>query len=200
VISVKDKELLKVMEESLRKYLKAASLISQEAFDLLSERKGLLWMEISSQVEILEELGKLDAYDTIEETIDKNEKQEAETEQTINKDNENQEIKNQEMEPGEKENSPFYIFDKVVGFMKRQKCDELQWVRTYSYKCNYQDFDDFQIKYFEHKDPIQSGKNYLMFGNTRKHFSIRKSGDDIVGDTAECFEIIWNLSELFNIH
>ena len=188
------------MEESLRKYLKAASLISQEAFDLLSERKGLLWMEISSQVEILEELGKLDAYDTIEETIDKNEKQEAETEQTINKDNENQEIKNQEMEPGEKENSPFYIFDKVVGFMKRQKCDELQWVRTYSYKCNYQDFDDFQIKYFEHKDPIQSGKNYLMFGNTRKHFSIRKSGDDIVGDTAECFEIIWNLSELFNIH
>lgn len=200
MISINDKELLKVMEESLRKYLKAASLISQEAFDLLSERKGLLWMEISSQVEILEELGKLDA---IEETIVKSKEQEMQEqelkiEQTINNENEKQEIENQET--GEKENSPFYIFDKVVGFMKKQKCDELQWVRTYSYKCNYQDFEDFQIKYFEHKDPIQSGKNYLMFGNTRKHFSIRKSGDDIVGDTAECFEIIWNLSELFNIH
>ncbi|AEV69404.1 hypothetical protein [Acetivibrio clariflavus] len=202
MISKSDKELLKVMEECLRKYLKAASLISQEAFDLLSQRNGLLWKEISSQVEILEELGKYDAIEEIIEEIEvqKVEEPELTTEQAADNADEKQEIKEQETEPAEKENSPFYLFDKVVGFMKRQKCDELQWVRTYSYKCDYKDFEDFQIKYFEHKDPIQSGKNYLMFGNTRKHYSIRKSGDDVVGDTAECFEIIWNLSELFNIH
>lgn len=197
MISKSDKDLLKVMEECLKKYLKAASMISQEAFELLSQRNGLLWMEISSQVEILEEL---DRYDTAEEIeTQKQEEPELKTEQATDNVGEKQDIKGQETEPAEKENSPFYLFDKVVGFMKKQKCDELHWVRTYSYKCDYKDFEDFQIKYFEHKDPIQSGKNYLMFGNTRKHFSIRKSGDDVVGDTAECFEIIWNLSELFNI-
>jgi len=197
VISKSDKDLLKVMEECLKKYLKAASMISQEAFELLSQRNGLLWMEISSQVEILEELGRYDTAEEIE--TQKQEEPELKTEQATDNVGEKQDIKGQETEPAEKENSPFYLFDKVVGFMKKQKCDELHWVRTYSYKCDYKDFEDFQIKYFEHKDPIQSGKNYLMFGNTRKHFSIRKSGDDVVGDTAECFEIIWNLSELFNI-
>jgi len=185
------------MEECLNKYLKAASMISQEAFELLSQRNGLLWMEISSQVEILEELGRYDTAEEIE--TQKQEEPELKTEQATDNVGEKQDIKGQETESAEKENSPFYLFDKVVGFMKKQKCDELHWVRTYSYKCDYKDFEDFQIKYFEHKDPIQSGKNYLMFGNTRKHFSIRKSGDDVVGDTAECFEIIWNLSELFNI-
>ncbi|HOP99751.1 MAG TPA: hypothetical protein PK604_02755 [Acetivibrio clariflavus] len=197
MISKSDKDLLKVMEECLKKYLKAASMISQEAFELLSQRNGLLWMEISSQVEILEELGRYDTAEEIE--TQKQEEPELKTEQATDNVGEKQDIKGQETEPAEKENSPFYLFDKVVGFMKKQKCDELHWVRTYSYKCDYKDFEDFQIKYFEHKDPIQSGKNYLMFGNTRKHFSIRKSGDDVVGDTAECFEIIWNLSELFNI-
>jgi len=197
VISKSDKDLLKVMEECLKKYLKAASMISQEAFELLSQRNGLLWIEISSQVEILEELGRYDTAEEIE--TQKQEEPELKTEQATDNVGEKQDIKGQETEPAEKENSPFYLFDKVVGFMKKQKCDELHWVRTYSYKCDYKDFEDFQIKYFEHKDPIQSGKNYLMFGNTRKHFSIRKSGDDVVGDTAECFEIIWNLSELFNI-
>lgn len=197
MISKSDKDLLKVMEECLKKYLKAASMISQEAFELLSQRNGLLWMEISSQVEILEELGRYDTAEEIE--TQKQEEPELKTEQATDNVGEKQDIKGQETEPAEKETSPFYLFDKVVGFMKKQKCDELHWVRTYSYKCDYKDFEDFQIKYFEHKDPIQSGKNYLMFGNTRKHFSIRKSGDDVVGDTAECFEIIWNLSELFNI-
>ncbi len=197
MISKSDKDLLKVMEECLKKYLKAASMISQEAFELLSQRNGLLWIEISSQVEILEELGRYDTAEEIE--TQKQEEPELKTEQATDNVGEKQDIKGQETEPAEKENSPFYLFDKVVGFMKKQKCDELHWVRTYSYKCDYKDFEDFQIKYFEHKDPIQSGKNYLMFGNTRKHFSIRKSGDDVVGDTAECFEIIWNLSELFNI-
>lgn len=184
------------MEESLKKYLKAASEISQEAFDMLSEHNGLLWSEISTQVDILEDLGKVPA---LEEKIETNEEQEiSNTYQEIS--NINQQTKESEIKPEVKDNSPFYIFDKVVRFMKTQKCDELQWVRTYTFKCNYEGIEDFQIKYFEHKDPIQSGKNYLMFGNTSKNFSIRKSGDDVVGDITECFEIILNLSELFNIH
>ena len=56
VINSKDKELLKVMDDSLKRYLKAASLISQEAFNVLSEHNGLLWSEISTQKDILEEL------------------------------------------------------------------------------------------------------------------------------------------------
>ena len=255
VLSSRDKELLKVMEDCLRKYLKAASEISQEAFDILSEYNGLLWSEISTQVEIIEKINKTQAF---EETGDKGpdkdilahdferlepignvertdgvssiEKMELlngferiepvsdiektdpissieRTEPTISFERMNPindvpkypEATQQENESKDKENSPFYIYDKVVKFMKMQKCDELQWVRTYTFKCNYEGIDDFQIKYFEHKDPIQQGKNYLMFGNPRQNYSIRKTKDDVVGDITECFEIILNLSQLFNI-
>lgn len=291
VLSSRDKELLKIMEESLRKYLKAASDISQEAFDVISEYNGLLWSEISTQVEIIEKICKTQVF---EEEVEKRQDKEFETKDfvglepisnfekpepisnlerteptsnferiepidnfertgainnferteaasnlerietidnfertgTINNFERTKPVSNfegtepvsnferidpinsvpkypeatqQENESKDKENNPFYIYDKVVSFMKMQKCDELQWVRTYTFKCNYEGIDDFQIKYFEHKDPIQQGKNYLMFGNTRQNYSIRKTRDDIVGDITECFEIILNLSELFNV-
>lgn len=277
MLSKTDKDLLKVMEDCLKRYLKAASDISQEAFEMLSEYNGLLWSEISTQVEILEKLGKVETpEEKVEETavygigelnslrqdigeqnpvtheiadftpvrpeieelspvsneigglnyvshetwelnsvtheigelnslahgtgelnsvgVDTIDRVEENTEVAMN-----QEIQPEESDSKDKENCPFYIFDKVVGFMKNQKCDELQWVRTYTYKCNYEGIDEFQIKYFENKDPIQAGKNYLLFGNTRKNYSLRKTGDDLVGDVTECFEIILNLSELFNI-
>lgn len=196
MISNKDKELFKVMEDSLKRYLKAAGLISQAAFEMLSKHNGLLWSEISTQRDILEEMTKID---TIEETVQIIEKHETEKQETEKEDNEKQTTEKQEIGLGLEEDGPVNLFNKVVKFMKNQKCDELQWVRTYSFKYTYEDFEDFQIKYFEHKDPLQAAKNYVMFGNTRKSYSIRKSGNDILGDTSECFEIILNLSELFKI-
>lgn len=196
VISNKDKELFKVMDDSLKRYLKAAGLISQDAFNMLSKHNGLLWSEISTQRDILEELIKTD---TIEETVGQNEEQIIEKSETEDKNDEEQEAKRRDLEVGAKEDGPVNLYNKVVEFMKKQKCDELQWVRAYSFKYTYEDYEDFQIKYFEHKDPIQSGKNYIMFGNIGKSYSIRKSGEDIVGDTSECFEIILNLSNLFKI-
>ncbi len=196
MISNKDKELFKVMDDSLKRYLKAAGLISQDAFNMLSKHKGLLWNEISTQRDILEELIKTD---TIEETVEQNEEQIIEKSETEDKHDEVQEAKKRDLEAGVKEDGPVNLYNKVVEFMKKQKCDELQWVRTYSFKYTYEDYEDFQIKFFEHKDPIQSGKNYIMFGNIGKSFSIRKSGEDIVGDTSECFEMILNLSNLFKI-
>lgn len=178
MIRNRDKELFKVMEDSLKRYLKAAGLISQEGFDMLSEHNGLLWSEISNQTKILEELSKMA---TIEEHVPEN-KEPA--------------IEETGFTTSLKKDGPVNLFNKVVEFMKTQPCDELQWVRTYSMKYTYEDFEDFQIKYFEHKDPVQEAKNYIMFGNTKKNYSIRKSGDDVVGDTSECFDIILNLTEL----
>lgn len=233
----KDLELYKIMQEALKRYLKAASLVSQEGFDLLSKQKGLLWSEISDQIEILEELIKEyrmeEPYPQIKEsnlgieeiapqiseiTFDENEGIISSKEnELINKEEElnNNEYAavSEEYEPiskedgsvgkeGEsvnKENGPANLFDKVVKFMKSQKCDELQWVRTYTMKYPYEDFADFQIKYFEHREPVHQGKNYLFFGDMKKNYTIRKSGDDILGDTSECFEIILNLSEVFDI-
>lgn len=219
----KDLELYKIMEEALKRYLKAASLISQEGFDLLSKHNGLLWSEITDQIEILEELireYKIDEpYPQIEEsnigidetapkiseiTFDANEGIPVSKEDGINS-KEDRLINNEygligeEDESDSKEDGPASLFNKVVKYMKRQKCEELQWVRTYSMKCAYGDFEDFQIKYFEHKEPAHQGKNYLFFGNLKKNYTIRRSGDDIVGDTSECFEIILNLSEMFDI-
>jgi hypothetical protein len=192
VINSKDKELLKVMDDSLKRYLKAASLISQEAFNVLSEHNGLLWSEISTQKDILEELIK--KYN-IENTVGHTEAQTFGKSGTEQKQEEEKEAKEHKVEV--KEDGPVSLYNKVVEFMKKQKCDELQWVRTYSFKCNYEDYEDFQIKYFEHKDALHSGKNYIMFGNISRNYSIRKSGEDIVGDTSECFEIILNLSNVF---
>lgn len=140
-------------------------------------------------------MGELTKIDTIEETVQIIDEQETE-----NKENEKQITEKPDTELGVKEDGPVNLFNKVVKFMKNQKCDELQWVRSYSFKYTYEDYEDFHIKYFEHKDSIQSAKNYIMFGNTRKSYSIRKSGDDVLGDTSECFEIILNLSELFKIN
>jgi len=193
VISSKDKALLKVMEDSLEKYLKAAGLISQDAFDIMSEHNGLLWSEISTQRDILKELHDIDVIDQ----PDQKGKDHIDKQDVISHETKKEDVKNQDNDLQVKKDGPVSLYNKVVKFLKKQKCDELKWVRTYTFSCNYEDYEDFQIKYFEHKDPVQSKKNYIMFGNTRKSFSIRKSGEDIVGDTSECFEIILDLAEIF---
>ncbi|OPZ92746.1 MAG: hypothetical protein BWY74_01443 [Firmicutes bacterium ADurb.Bin419] len=244
MISNKDRELFKVMNESLKRYLKAASLISQEAFDLLSKHNGLLWSEISDQSDVLEELTKANAVEevvseerkeaveraeTVEravavekkeaveriEVVDKlevvekkaiiNEKQVIDIKPIFEKETfpekENitekaEPVSTEGDEPSKKDDGPVLLYNKVVNFLKNQKCDEMQWVRTYSIRYPYADFTDFQIKYFEHKDPLHESKNYIMFGDTRKYYSIRKAGDEIIGDTSECFNIILNLSHV----
>lgn len=195
MIANKDLELLKVMEEALKRYLKASGLISQEGFDLLSKQNGLLWSEISDQIEILEELIK--AY-RIEEPTPQIEELISQISENTFKGNE-EVLLNKEYGSVIKENGQANLYNKVIRFLKSQKCDELQWVRTYSMKYAYEDFADFQIKYFEHREPAHQEKNYIFFGDTKKHYTIRKSGDDIIGDTSECFNIILNLSEVFDI-
>ena len=305
-----------VMKESIKRYLKAGGLISQEAFELLSKYNGLLWSEITSQVDLLEELTK-GAEDIFAKRVEKPAQKEPvagkemskETESVSNKAissekepdveeasviaepviEQEMSIKTEpvmekeasiktepvmekeasiktepvmekeasiktepviekevsiktepviekevsikaepvadkeesiKMEPivdketsvntepvtdketsskKEAENAPMLLYNKVVNFLKAQQCDELQWVKTYSFKYPYSDFTDFQIKYFEHKDPMHEVKNYIMFGDTRRHYSIRKSGDEILGDTSECFNIILNLSHVLKL-
>jgi hypothetical protein len=202
VIVNKDLELFKVMEEALKRYLKAASLISQEGFDLLSKQNGLLWSEISDQIGILEELIKEYRIEEPTPQISESAFEENEValfnkeDKLVNKEDIPVNMKNV---PVSKENGPANLYNKVIRFLKSQKCDELQWVRTYSMKYDYEDFADFQIKYFEHREPAHQEKNYIFFGDTKRHYTIRKSGDDIIGDTSECFDIILNLSEVFDI-
>ncbi|WP_010248091.1 hypothetical protein [Acetivibrio cellulolyticus] len=209
MISNNDRELFKIMEDSLKRYLKAAGLISQEAFDMLSKSNGLLWSEISDQVDILKDMTKCN---TTEETVSEKKETDSGKREAIPEKRETvleerktsfevkeQAIQKKEPESPNKEDGPIKLYNKVVAHLKTQNCNELQWVKTYSIKQPYDDLVDFEIKYFEHKDPSHEGKNYILFGDTRKHYSIRKSGDDIVGDTSECFDIILNLSEVFNI-
>ncbi len=211
MISNKDRELFKVMNESLKRYLKAAGMISQEAFELLSKHNGLLWAEISGQIDVFEELTKANEVEGVipekrekftekESVVEKEASTEKET--SIEKEASTEKQASIEKEPVTKKeasNAPFILYDKVVSFLKTQQCDELQWVRTYSFKHPYSDFSDFQIKYFEHKDPLHETKNYIMFGNTKKFYSIRKAGDEILGDTSECFNIILNLSHVLKV-
>lgn len=211
------------MNESLKRYLKAAGLISQEAFDLLSKYNGLLWGEISEQSNVLEELDKVNLVDesipekreeVIEEVVIIENGSDIEKEASItNQPDIESELVHEKGTIAEKvdlglaegtkplktEDGPVLLYNKVVSFLKNQKCDEMQWVRTYSIKHPYEGFSDFQIKYFEHKDTLHETKNYIMFGNTKKCYSIRKEGDEIIGDTSECFNIILNLSHVLNV-
>jgi len=56
VLQSSDIELLEIMADSLGKYLKAAGRLSDDAFNELSKHYGLLWMELTRQQEIIEEL------------------------------------------------------------------------------------------------------------------------------------------------
>jgi len=171
VFECNDKEMLKIMVDSLGKYLKAAGRLSKQRFDELSEYNGLLWLEITKQKEILESiLSRLD--------------NELETgEGDVTKEDSNKAF-------SDTVNGPLKLYEQMVNFLKKQKYTEMHWVRVYSVKFPQQDFNDFEIKYFEHKDLLQEDKNYLLFGNTANNYILRKNGNEIVGDTNQCFEYI----------
>lgn len=168
-----DIELLKVMMDSLDKYLKAAGRLSKDAFDEMSEHNGLLWLELTKQKEIIEEILQPKNQEPIHDAV--------------------------EEVPHAGENGPIKLYDAMVDFLKEQKYIELHWVRVYAVKCSQEGFYDFQIKYFEHKDPLQTGKNYLMFGDATTNYSMSKKDNEIVGDTSQCFEYILNLRDKLGI-
>ncbi|MFZ5986654.1 MAG: hypothetical protein ACOYWZ_05945 [Bacillota bacterium] len=168
-----DKELFESMIDYLGKYLKAAGRISKEGFDQLSQYNGLLWSEITEQKQILERL-------------------------LNNRDEGNK--PEQSFSEQRKENGPIKLYDKMVEFLMKQQHVELHWVKIYSVKCPQRDYKDFQIKYYEHKDPDDQERNYILFGDTDKNFSIRKVKNEIVGDTSECFDFILNLRDKLEIY
>lgn len=224
--SVTDKELLKEMENSLNKYLKAAGGLSNDAFDVLSQYNGLLWCEFESQRNILRELieAEVDQGDgspvSEDNHIGKNvpdaqlpefQLSDAKIPEVQLPDEQSPEfqfpdVQLSEPQPDpepikqEKPNAAVGLYDKVVEFLKRQECDELPWVSVYRFKCEVEDMSDFQIKYIEYKSISEQEKNYLLFGNLTKNFSIRKINGEIVGDTSECFEYILNLGEKIGIN
>ncbi|HPC99760.1 MAG TPA: hypothetical protein PLA01_00240 [Acetivibrio sp.] len=166
-----DKEMIEIMIDSLGKYLKAAGRISKQRFDELSEHNGLLWLEITKQKEILENiLSRL--------------QNEVGTDEANSSGEDNNKVSNNKV------NGSIKLYDQMVDYLKKQKFTELQWVRLYSVRFPQQDFDSFEIKYFEHKDILQEDKNYLLFGNATNNYVIRKSGNEIIGDTNQCFEYI----------
>lgn len=241
------------MEYSLKKYLKAAGGLSNDAFDVLSQYNGLLWCEIESQRNILRELVEVDQGDGSPVSEDQQngktvpkvqpevkipevkqpeahqpEAQQPEAQQPVVQISEEQlpeeelpevklsevklpelqlpefkilELQQTDSQPDpepvkqEKPNAAVGLYDKVVEFLKRQECDELPWVSVYRFRCYVEDISDFQIKYIEYKSLSEQEKNYLLFGNLTKNYSIRKINGEIVGDTSECFEYILNLSE-----
>ncbi|NLI57771.1 MAG: hypothetical protein GX387_04520, partial [Clostridium sp.] len=56
MIEEKDRRLLKEMSKAISHYLKAASYLSDETFNELSKKKGLYWIELEDQREIIETL------------------------------------------------------------------------------------------------------------------------------------------------
>ncbi|HBW25929.1 MAG TPA: hypothetical protein DEF39_01365 [Hungateiclostridium thermocellum] len=202
VLQSSDIELLEIMADSLGKYLKAAGRLSDDAFNELSKHYGLLWMELTRQQEIIEEL--LESENLKSENLkqgrnavaqqDGMEKQESQHQEKY--DNNNSDTRG---ETSVNENAAVKLYDTMVDFLKQQKYIELQWVRVYAVKCPQEGFYDFQIKYFEHKNPADAEKNYLLFGDATTNYSIRKKGDEIIGDTFECFEFILNLREQLGI-
>lgn len=173
-----DKEMLEIMVDSLGKYLKAAGRISKQRFDELSEHNGLLWLEITKQKEILEDiLSRL--------------QNEIGTDEGNVSGEDNNKVSNDSV------NGSLKLYDQMVDFLKKQKFTELHWVRVYSVKFPQQEFDSFEIKYFEHKDLLHEDKNYLLFGNATNNYVIRKSGNEIIGDTSQCFEYILRFLKQF---
>jgi hypothetical protein len=115
VFECNDKEMLKIMVDSLGKYLKAAGRLSKQRFDELSEYNGLLWLEITKQKEILESiLSRLD--------------NELETgEGDVTKEDSNKAF-------SDTVNGPLKLYEQMVNFLKKQKYTEMHWVRVYSVK------------------------------------------------------------------
>ncbi|TYQ16005.1 UNVERIFIED_CONTAM: hypothetical protein Cloal_2505 [Acetivibrio alkalicellulosi] len=111
-------------------------------------------------------------------------------EKILSEDNEESKEENEQ-----KENAQLKLYNDMVEYLKKQKCVELQWVKIYSVKLPQQDSKDFEIKYYEHKDPYAAHKNYILFGDTTKNYSIRKEKNDVTGDTEKCFDYILNLRE-----
>lgn len=169
-----DKEMLGIMINSLNSYLRAAGRISKQRFDELSEYNGLLWLEITKQKEILED---------IISRVGKGGKDEQEEQSPECADNKcsNGNIDGQ-----------VNLYNEMIGFLKKLKHIDLHWVRVYSVKFPQPGNLDFEIKYFEHKEPSQQHKNYLLFGDAANSYAIRKSGNEITGDTNRCFEYILN--------
>jgi hypothetical protein len=90
------------------------------------------------------------------------------------------------------ENGPIMLYDSMVKYLKKQEFIDHQWVKVYFVKCPQQDNKDFEIKYYEYKDPYAAHKSYISFGDTRKSYSIKKARGEVVGDTEKCFNFILN--------
>ena len=214
----RDRKLFEVMENCLGKYLKAAGSISQDAFDLMSMYNGLLWMEIEEQKNIIRKLLDEDNGDNEDNTSnDSNEDKNVNTTNTTNTANTASTINTATISsigntasnsnagiekattPLGKENGPIMLYDKMVKFLMGKNCDELHWVKVYSFKCEMEDYKEFQIKYVHHKAADDQDKNYLMFGNLTRNYSIRNVENEITGDTSECFDYILNLRDKLGI-
>jgi len=197
VLHNSDIELLEIMIDSLDKYLKAAGRLSDDAFNELSKHYGLLWMELTRQKEIIEGLLRTQNLEVKQDT--KIEEDTAIEDTAIEDTAIEQNTVIKQDTPSISENAGVRLYDAMVDFLKQQKYIELHWVRVYAVKCPQEGFYDFQIKYFEHKDPSQAEKNYLLFGDSNTNYSMRKKYDEIIGDTSQCFEYILNLRDQLGI-
>ncbi len=239
MLGEKDIRLLKEMSKAISYYLKAASYLSDETFNELSKYKGLYWIELEDQRELIEKLisenspgNKTKAED--KENIGDNEKEDKEnvedkestedkanTEGVISAENKtdvkikvsekgkiNAEDKintgslgNGEEKEGveDNENGPVMLFDSVVKYLKSQDFIDHQWVRVYSAKTPLQDKKNFEIKYYEYKDPYAAHKSYISFGDAAITHSIRKEKGEVVGDVEECFNYILNLRHILEL-
>ncbi|MDQ2085684.1 hypothetical protein RBH29_04450 [Herbivorax sp. ANBcel31] len=171
MIEEKDKQLLQVMSRAINQYLKAAGNLSDKAFDEMSKHNGLYWSELEEQKT------------TIEQLISEDNK----------KDEEIDNKKDEETDNKDKENAPLMLYNSMIEYLKKQKVIEHQWVKIYYTKCPQQDNKDFEIKYYEHKDPYAVHKNYILFGDTKKNYSIKRERGEVVGDTEKCLNYILNL-------
>lgn len=215
----KDIQLLKEMSKAINYYLKAAGYLSDKAFIELSKCKGLYWSELEEQKEIIDNLidknkcqdteGAESVTNTEEgekkENIKPNEnpnnkenERVKENEEKIKesiKNNENLVNKGNEESIENSENAPIMLYDSMVKYLKKQNIIERQWVKVYYIKHPQQDSKDFEIKYYEHIDPYAARKNYILFGDTTKNYSIRKENGEIIGDTEKCFNYILNFRD-----
>lgn len=89
MIQEKDKKLLKEMSKAISYYLKAASYLSDETFNELAKHKGLYWIELEDQREILEKLANQE--DTEDKKKEKGEENIENTEDEVKEEIESEE-------------------------------------------------------------------------------------------------------------
>jgi hypothetical protein len=206
MIEEKDRRLLKEMSKGINHYLKAASYLSDEIFNELSKYNGLYWSELEEQKEIIKKLlnqNNIEDERNVEGNENRDGKDDVEGNENVEgkKDidgNENtdgkedvDDIRNIE-DIENTENGPIMLYDSMVKYLKKQEFIDHQWVKVYFVKCPQQDNKDFEIKYYEYKDPYAAHKSYISFGDTRKSYSIKKARGEVVGDTEKCFNFILN--------